>query len=143
MRLVQITPHDLLKVWDLFRYGLLQSVPGLNNNTAESMQAILVSLLNQKAQGWVLVEEEDITTILVTYIEHDKITGNKYLLCYAMFNFKPVGREGWNLLSAGIDKFARGNSCGKVVFYTNVPDLKEGAEMFGFKATSTVLEREV
>ena len=143
MKLIQITPYDVVKVWDLFRYGLMQSVPGLNNTSAESMQAILVNLINQKAQGWVLIDDEEITTIVVTYIEHDKMTGNKYLFGYAMFNYRPVGREGWELLSTALDKFARGNGCGSIVFYTNVPDLKQGAEMFGFKATNTILEREV
>ena len=143
MKLTQITPYDLLKVWDLFRFGLIQSVPGLTNASAESMQAILVALLNQKAQGWVLQDGDEIASMVVTYVEHDKITGDKFLLCYAMYNFHPVGREGWNLLSIGLDKFARGNGCGRLVFYTHVPELKQGAEIFGFKATSTILEREV
>jgi len=143
MKLIQLTPYDLERVWDLFRFGLIQSVPGITNANAESMQAILVSLLNQKAQGWVLVDDEGITSIVITYIEHDKITGDKYLLCYAMYNFRPVGREGWDMLSVGLNKFARGNGCGRIVFYTNVPDLQKGAEIFGFKATSTVLERGV
>ena len=143
MRLIQLTPNDLHKVWDLFRYGLLQSIPGLLNKTPESMQAILVNLLNQKAQAWVLTGEDGIATVLVTYIEHDKVTGYKYLFAYAMYNFHPVGREGWNLLSTGLDKFARGNGCKSIMFYTNVDDLRKGAELFDFKATSTILEREV
>lgn len=143
MRLIQITPYDLVKVWDVFRYGLFQSVPGLGNKTHESMQAILVNLLNQKAQGWVLLDDEGIATIVVTYIEHDKMTGYKYLFGYAMFNYRPVGREGWNLLSTGLDKFARGNGCNSIIFMTAEDDLKKGAEIFGFKATSTFLEREV
>ena len=143
MLLTKVAPEQLHKVWSLIRYSVLQAGPEEAQFTPEGMQYIIVSLLSGKAQAWILHDNENISTVGITYIETDKLTNGKYLLLYLLYGISTAGINDFEEAYKGLAKYGKANGCDKMLAYTSSSEVQALAQRFGFSVDRFVLAKEL
>lgn len=143
MLLTKVAPEQLHKVWSIIRYSILKAGPEEAAFTPEGMQYVIVNLLNGKAQAWLLHDNENISTVGITYIEFDKITNNKYLVLYVLYGVSPANLSDFGEAYEGLAKYGKANGCDKMLAYTSSSEVKAFAEKFGFRVDRSVLAKEL
>lgn len=143
MLLTKVAPEQLHKVWSIIRYSILQASPVEAASTPEGMQHVIVNLLNGKAQAWLLHDNENISTVGITYIATDQVTNGKYLLLYVLYGVTPTSMVNFEEAYAGLAKYGKANGCDKMLAYTSSSEVKALAERFGFSVENFVLAKEL
>jgi hypothetical protein len=110
--------------------------------TPENVQNIMLSLMAESMQCWLLFDEE-IHGYVVTTIAADTITREKTLNIYTLFLYKSLGNTRvWKDCVYELNKFAKANGCKAITAYTVNEKVASIANKVGFK-TDVFLTREV
>ena len=132
--LLRLLPEQISEQWDKIKDAIMKTFPRSEDKI--DMNAVLMDLLNGGMQCWVSCRKEDnvIEGLVTTQVVEDHHGGGKSLLIYSLFGYqmdtKGVWEEGFKTLSI----FAKGESCWRITYFTNVNSLIRFAEGRGGNA---------
>jgi len=140
-----LAPGDYRKMWNVIRYGLLQSVPPTAGGGLDSLRKVLVQLLTGKAQVWLLYKKkaERMQLMLLTYQDQDPLTGAKFLIIYAVYGYSAVTNEEWFAVSDRLERFAKQEKCGRIIAFTAAKRITELAKSTGFADQYHLIAKEL
>ena len=133
--LTRLLPDQISKFWDVIKYAIEESAPPNINISPDMMNKILMSLLSNKSQCWVMYtvkeNKRDLNAVAVTEISIDNISECKNLLLYSVYGYTNISRKSWLSAFKVLAKYAIANNCDKIVGYTNVPHILKITRMLG------------
>ena len=116
--LIKLEPGQVSRWWEAIRDTVRHGLPPTAVNDEERMANVLAALLSGRAQGWVLMQDEQIVGILVTMILVEEMTHSKVLLIYSFAGVAPVLRNTWQQGLHELQQFAKGTGCDKIGAFT-------------------------
>jgi len=134
--LIALMPEQISRRWELIKYAVEQAVPPTVLASPEVLNNLLMSLLDGSAQCWVNYKKKEdkstVDAVLVTTIIEDFLSRTRNLLLYALYGASPLDDESYASGFETLKKYARANSCVKMVAYTNNSRVIEVASRVGW-----------
>ena len=130
--MLRLLPEQISRHWELI-HEVLENV-NMSGTLFDQdiITKIAEKLVSGQVQCWVINDDKKLAAFVFTSIISDSITGIKNLLLIGVYTFHTASDINiWKKGLISLQKFARGNSCRNVVFYTNVPELIQIANRFG------------
>ena len=146
--IVRMAPEQIASSWDYVRPGILETLAPVADQSHETIQRVLRSLLSEDMQLWMGLEDpndfsdKSIYGFMVTTIYTDLISGTSSLLVYSLFEVREIPPMIWSLGMRKLGDFASINKCTNIIAYTEIPRVIELSKMLGFKQM-TFLRKEV
>lgn len=123
--LTRLLPDQVSKFWDIIRYAIEQSLPPIAGEDPDKMKKILMSLLSSKSQCWasydVNEDKRTLEAIVITRIFYDDASDTKSLLIYCLYGYGHIRQSSFTNALKALVKFAKSESCERVIAYTNEP----------------------
>lgn len=116
--LIKLEPGQVSRWWDAIRDVVRNGLPPTAVNDEERMANVLAALLSGRAQGWILMQDEQIVGVLVTMILFEEMTKSRVLLLYSFAGVAPVLRQSWQKALHELQQFAKGMECDKIGAFT-------------------------
>ena len=129
--LVKMLPHQIADNWEILSYGIQQSLPPITYQSPKRMARILESLLGEKMNLWLGIQDEKIHGIIVTSLVYESNSDVKDLLIYCIYGFKDLPTK---LITEGMEtlkKFASSKGCKRLTAYSNVESVINMMKRFG------------
>lgn len=125
----RVQPRAIDAVWEQIRPQLYESIPPMNSKADDNYAHVLAALLQEKAQLWVVYNEEAANKVrvhafVVTIIRSDPLTNDRYLHLYAMYAYHTLVPSDWDRLQDSIESYARANACVEMTTFTAHPVVK-------------------
>lgn len=124
----RVQPRMIKTVWPVIEPKLEQSIPPMNSGTVDAYAHILASLLDERAQLWVVYDDTErgpkVHAFVITIIRNDPLTRDKFLHLYAIYAFHTLQPVDWDRLQEVIEAYARGNDCIELTTFTSHPVVK-------------------
>lgn len=145
----RLQPNAIHKVWSRLLYGIQQAAPVTNARTDEAYNNILAMLLSERAQCFVAYhptqagEAPNVLGFVITIIQTDTMSHDRYLFVYAMYGYQGLSEEAWNALQDAVENFARQSSCIRLVGFTNNAKILQQCLQRGAKQDITFLYKEL
>lgn len=129
-------PENLKHIWDVVRYGVVRSCPPHVPMSQERIRRVLGSLLADRAQCWLLFTQDEggqkhLHAMLVSTIEVEQVTQTRFLNLWAMYAYRSSPVEGWQVMRAAVEEFARAQGCASITALTVNPKAMELAMALG------------
>lgn len=128
---LKLLPLDIHKHWGVIRAALAGSLPPtFSGNAVEALPRIQKALIEDLMQCWVLKQDHEAVTVVITMISGDIMAMEKDLMIYAMYNIGENGASmealahGWQVLL----RYASGVGCNRLTFYTDQDEIVKLAE---------------
>jgi len=141
----QVLPTQIAAIWDAIRYGLIQVFPPHVSPTHKNVQAILQSILADRAQLWISYnnskEQKEIHAFAVTCIEVEKVTGSKFLNVWALYAYRHTDIEDWKIMQRMVEGFARANDCAYMTGFSENPAMIALGTALGGVAKTFMVKR--
>ena len=132
--LIKLISTQMVDFWEVIKFAVTRVDEVDPENLQPYLNELLHSLLSDKAQCWIRLDENRIVIALyITRIRADKITGKKYLFIQNMYSFKTVIDEIWTQDANLLKEFAKKEKCSYLSFYSRNKRIWELGEMVGFK----------
>ena len=116
--LIKLLPEQLVKIWTMLRFAIVETFMPRNSCTSEHLRYILSCLLSGKMQCWIgfsktLNEDgsKKFIGFLITRIAIEPMTGDKVLSLDHIYAFAPVSDELFKVGMETIEKYATKNGC--------------------------------
>lgn len=140
--LTHLLPDQIAKFWDIIKYAIEESLPPTVGEHPDKMNRILSSLLSGKTQCWASYQRNEegakFEGIVLTQVLYDDASNTKNLLIYCLYGYNPVEEYSWINGIKSLAKYARGQGCGQVIAYTDVPYMIEMTKKLGGEAKYTL-----
>jgi hypothetical protein len=136
MIMLKLLPEQISRHWDIISFALENvNVSGEQLNS-QAIQLLIEKLISGQVQCWAVHNQENghsgLAAMVFTSILKDPILNIRNLLLMGIYVFDhPSGLMVWHQGLETLRKYAKGNDCQNIVFYTNVPDLIQMAKKFG------------
>ena len=125
--LIRLLPEQASSHWNDIKRAVEESLPPTVGGQSDRMQNILRSILTEDMIVWISTEQREgkniITGMVLTSFVFDGNSGTKSLLIYVVYGYGEALSASWNDGLETLKKFAKANSCHRVIGYTNVPSL--------------------
>tara|TARA_R100000808_G_C2131725_1_gene140795 strand:+ start:902 stop:1486 length:585 start_codon:yes stop_codon:yes gene_type:complete len=126
--MLKLLPQQVSDNWDEIKQAILLANPAQSYMTAERLNNVLKSILLEESQCWALCddlnpEDPKIHGICVTQIMMDNLADVRNLTIYALYSKKLLTGKMYLSLFLTLSKFAKANSCHRVMAYTEVPKI--------------------
>jgi hypothetical protein len=127
--LVKLTTNQINDNWDAIKFAIMSALPPTADYSDIGALEIQKKLLDGRMQMWSYINDNnELTAMVSTILLADSGTGDKHLLIYSLYVFgylpEDAWKEGWETLAI----WARGQGCGRLVAYTNIPKVVEHLE---------------
>lgn len=110
--IVKLLPAQIPQFWELIKHITVKVDEVDERDLQLYLLELLHALLNDSAQCFVGFDDKKaVTTVLITRLMMEKITGVKYLFIQNMYSFRPSGNETREKQSAFLKEFARREQC--------------------------------
>lgn len=146
--IVRLAPEQIASIWDYIRPGIMETLVPVADQSHETIQRVLRSLLAEDMQLWLGLEDpndftdKSIYGFMVTTIYKDIISETKSLLIYSLFETREIPPMIWSLGIRKLKDFADIQHCTNIIAYTELPRIIELATKLGFKPM-TFLRKEL
>lgn len=145
--LVRLLPKDIDSGWDVISKALETSVPEHVNTDDIGMSNLLLALMDDKLQCWLIsgenFQEEGMLGIVTTLTVIDPPSGTRNLLIYSLTAFKTLTQEIINDGYETLKNYAKSKDCFKIIAYTDVPRIEQMVLALGGTKGHTLVELEV
>lgn len=132
--LIKLLPAQIPVFWDSIKFACKVADIVEEKDYQSYYNELLHSLLSEKAQCWVrLNEERKLELLLITRILSDKGIDKKYLFLQCLYVFDRVAEEVWSKEFLFIKAFAEVEKCNQISFDSRNPRIWEIAQAVGFK----------
>lgn len=132
--LIRLLPDQIGKRWDVIGYAIENALPPDIVNDPESMNNILLALLEEKLLCWVYHDKTRIRAIVTTQIMEDIASKQKRLLLYTAYTFGKLDSSGWIDGLEALRKYARSEGCNSIIAYTKLEYMANLSKRIGGKA---------
>ncbi len=132
--LIKLYPEDITKRWEIIGHAIESALPPDVINDPESMNNILLALMEEKLLCWVYYDEEKIKGIITTQILEDIASKQKRLLIYTAYAFDNLEPSDWIYGLEALRKYARDKECLSIIAYTKIKYMAKLAKDIGGKA---------
>lgn len=145
----RIQPNAIHKVWRRLLYGIQQAAPVTNSRTDEAYNNVLAMLLSERAQCFVayhptqLGEAPNVLGFIITLIQTDTMSHDRYLFAYTIYSFQGLSDEVWDALQDAVENFARQNNCIRLVGFTSNQRVLQQCLQRGAKQDITFMYKEL
>ena len=125
--IIRLTPKDITKHWDVIKYALIRGDLITPDHRAEVLNDMLHELLCEKAQCFFRFDSEErkIQAILITKIQQNKRTLEKFLYIQCIYSFLIVDDTIWKSDWKFIEAFAREVECRSILANSSNPRIFE------------------
>jgi len=121
--IIRLTPKDITKHWDVIKYALIRGDLITPDHRTEVLNDMLHELLCEKAQCFFRFDSEErkIQAILITKIQQNKRTLEKFLYIQCIYSFLIVNDTIWQSDWKFIEAFAREVKCRSILANSSNP----------------------
>lgn len=118
--LIKMLPDQVAKYWDIFSFGVQQSLPPITIESPRRMNRILESLMLERMDLWLITYERKALGIIVTSLAYDSNSGVKDLVIYCFYSFRdlPISLIKKDLKALKV--YAKSKGCKRLTAYSNV-----------------------
>lgn len=132
--LIRLYPDQICERWEVIGFAIENALPPDVTNDPESMNNILLALMEEKLRCWVYYDREKIRAIVTTQIIEDVASKQKRLLLYTAYAFDKLESSDWISGLEALRKYARSKDCLSIVAYTKLEYMAKLARDIGGKA---------
>lgn len=133
-KVIRLLSTDIPRYWELIKFTVAKTNEVHERTFQAFFNELLHALLNNKAQCFVRIGDDNkITTVYVTRILEDKITGGKYILIQSLYSFRPQRGDVRMEELTFMQEFAEAEGCERCVYESNNPRVWKIGEMYGAK----------
>ncbi len=129
--LIKLYPDQICERWEVIGFAIENALPPDIINDSESMNNILLSLMEEKLLCWVYYDEKKIKAIVTTQIIEDLASRQKRLLLYTAYSFDKLESLDWLNGLEALRKYARDKGCLSIVAYTKLEYMVKLAKDIG------------
>ena len=142
--IIKLSPDQVTEHWDVIKFGIQESVPPITYGSQNTLNNMLKSLLTGEMQCWVMMNgTQKIQGVATTTITKDGCSGVKNLMIYSVYGLTFIDDETWAENLKGLRKFAKANSCHRIISFTAVDRLIDLTKSLGGSADFTFVSLEV
>ena len=125
--IIKLTPKDITKHWDVIKYALIRGDLITPDYRQEVLNDMLHEMLCEKAQCFFRFDSEDrkIQAILITKIQQNKRTLEKFLYIQCIYSFLIVDNSIWQSDWDFIKTFAEEVECSSILANSSNPRIFE------------------
>src|SRR4030042_3600426 len=131
---IKVPPSQIPMLWEQIKFAAVSADRVNESDIPNYLNALLESLLSDKAQCFVRVDEQRmLLAVVVTRILQDGMTGDKSLLIQCVYSFKPVNEDEWLVNMNIVEDYAIKLRCKKIIAYSNNQRVFELTSQLGFQ----------
>ena len=132
--LIKLLATQIPAFWEIIKYGVLRADHVSTETSAEYLNDLLLSLLNDKRICYVALDDNrNVTSLLILQVKINNITNDKYLYMQCLYSYTSTSMEDWQDLFKFIKDFAEAEKCNYLSFESNNERLIDMAKSVGFK----------
>lgn len=143
----RLTNDQTTRYWSDIKAHLLYTLPPQMEISDEALNNILESILRGNSQVWVVMGEGDmakeIYAMVITTFSIEETTKTKNLLIYSLSGYRFVPEDLWKDAIIKMKAYARGNSCHKIIAYTQIKRILTIAGDLGADTSVSLVSWEV
>jgi len=132
--IVKILSSQVPQFWEAIKFAATQADEVNVENTQLYLNELLHALLNDKAQCFTVLDDNRVLVgVLITRIEIDKITGERFLYLQIGYTWKSLEDKIWKETYEIFRSFATNLQCKYILFSSRNPAIWNRMEKLGFK----------
>lgn len=132
--IIKLLPNQVPFFWDAIKLATTQADEVDSKNIQPYLNELLQSLLSEKAQCFVSLDDKRVLTgLLITRVCIDKITGDKFLLIQSVYTWKLLTDQVWKDAYDLFRLFAIKEGCKYFSYSSSNPAIWDRASKLGFK----------
>lgn len=135
----QLLPSQIASMWDVLSWGIERALPPVG--APDRLSRLLDSLLAGRMQCWltssVVDDRSQLEAVVVTQIIEDEGSGERSLLVYSLYGFRPLSN--WKSDFESMGRWARAQRCTRLLAYTNSHSVIEMVKQLGGAADYTLV----
>jgi len=132
--IVKLLSSQIPTFWNAIKFGASQADEVDEKDLPPYLNEMLHALLGDKAQCFVALDDDRVLIgLLVTRVQVDKITNDKYLLLQAAYAWKKSDMSKWTEMYNAFRAFAEKEKCKYILFSSRNPKMWSRPEALGFK----------
>lgn len=132
--ITKILSTQIVIFWETIKHCTVRADEVDRKDLQPYLNELLRALLNDKAQCWVRLDENRVLmAMMITRINIDKVTGEKYLHLQGLYSFQVVSDDIWKKDIVFIRKFAEKESCSYISFNSRHKKVWELGKTLGFQ----------
>jgi hypothetical protein len=135
--MIKLPLMQIPEYWQHIKYGALAVNPQITKDAEVNgyCRNLLINLLSEKFQSWVIVEDAKVKAVAITRIYED-IGDIPHLLMEVIYGFSPVSDKEGAL--EGMKVFAKNTGCFSVNCYPGNPMAQAAARHAGFEKIAEI-----
>jgi hypothetical protein len=131
---IKLLPSQIPMFWEAIKRAAISADEVNKENWGVYLNELLHSLLNDRSQCFVrLNEEKRLLALMITRLSVDKITNEKGLSLQVLYSWKHVEDKEWQDDYNFIKEFTKHEKCKYIFFESRNPRLWKLAESVGFR----------
>ena len=138
MALMRMSDEEVGQNWHIVRRAIKNSALPTADTGEGKMKNILNSLLRGFSICWYDGRVDAPTTVIITSISEEEISGTKNLLIYCAHAFMRLDSDNYVSMVRTIGQYARGLSCDNVIAYVHNKKLVKLLEKYGAETNYTL-----
>jgi len=125
--IIRLTPKDITKHWDVIKYALIRGDLITPDHQVKILNDMLHELLCEKAQCFFRFDSDErkIQAILITKIQQNKRTLEKFLYIQCIYSFLIVNDTIWRSDWSFLEAFAKEVECEFILANSSNPRIFE------------------
>lgn len=124
--IVRLIPEQITIFWDAIRHAAIQSNGVTEDQAYEYGKNLLLKLLSEKAQAWLIYDyvddkkiDKQVHGIGITELTHNQGTGVQALLLSAIYVFRPTSEQDYKEAIDEVKKFGKNAGCTEMFTYSH------------------------
>lgn len=138
---IKLIPQQVPAFWSAIKYCCKEADEVDAKNFQPYCNELLQSLLNEKAQCFVRLDEKrTLVGMMITRIMEDKLTGEKYLLIQCLYSWKAQPDSTWREDAEFVRQFKEKTGCKYISFNSRNEAIWELGKKLGFSERTRVFD---
>uniref|UniRef100_A0A6M3JCZ0 N-acetyltransferase domain-containing protein n=1 Tax=viral metagenome TaxID=1070528 RepID=A0A6M3JCZ0_9ZZZZ len=132
--IVRILSQQIPVFWNAIKVAATEADEVESKHLQSYLNELLHALLSDKAQCFVALDEGRVLVgLLITRVQVDKITAEKYLLLQAAYIWQKQEMSEWTAMYNAFKTFAEKEQCKYIAYSSKNPKMWGRSEALGFK----------
>lgn len=140
MRIYRILSIQVPHYWDLVKF-VLSEVEGIPTEHADGVfNRVFAKLMCSKMQCFVLMDDKEITGLVLTELFEHEVTTEGTLNVRALYSFQEDNEKIWKKAFGLVNRFAKKERCSKIRMEFKSPEILDLAKANRYEEVSKVME---
>jgi len=142
--IIKIIPKQVPVFWNAIKAATTQADEVDSKDLQSYLNELLQSLLSNKAQCFVALNEKRILVgLLITRVKEDKITKDKFLFMQSVYTWESLEDQIWRRAYDITRLFAIKEGCKYLSFNSRNPNVWSRTEKLGFKEITRIFSLKI